>query len=70
MVATYLLQDDDGSKVEEIERSNHYMVAECRGAMLTEYLKTSKVSWDDILTALRKANYVNLADDIKAAEKL
>ena len=65
-----MLQDDDGSKVEEIERSNHYMVAECRAAMLTEYLKTSKASWDDILTALRKANYVNLADDIKAAEKL
>ena len=70
MVATYLLKDDDGSKVETIEKSHHYMVAECRRAMLTQYLADGDVSWENILTALRKANYVNLADDIKAAEKL
>lgn len=69
-MATYLLKDDDGSKVEEIERSNHYMVSDCRSAMLAEYFKAGDVSWENVLTALRKANYVNLADEIAAAEKL
>lgn len=69
-MATYLLNDDDGSKVEEIEKSKRFVVADCRTAMLTEYFKNCEVSWETVLNALTKANYINLAEEIKLAEKL
>lgn len=69
-LAAYLLQDDDGSKSEAIERENQFMVAECRAAMIREYLQSCNVSWESLLRALKRADYVNLAEEIKLAEKL
>ena len=69
-MATYLLKDDDGSKSATIERDNHFMVADCRAAMIRQYLQSGEVSWEYVLSSLKKANYINLVEDIKAAENL
>ena len=69
-MAAYLLKDDDGSKSAIIERENHFMVADCRAAMIRQYLQTGEVSWEFVLSSLKKANYINLVEDIRAAEKL
>ena len=65
-LAAFLLNDDDGSKTEQIEKSNHYDVGDCKGAMIREYLKSGNVSWETVLACLRNAGYRNLAIDIKA----
>jgi len=64
-LAACLLNDDDGSKTEQIEKSCHYDVEECRITMIREYLKFGDVSWENVLAALRVANYKNLADSIE-----
>jgi len=64
-VALYLLNDVDGTKTLEIERSNYYDVSCCRAAMIREYLMSNDVSWQSVLEALRKAGYRNLAADIE-----
>ena len=69
-MAIYLLQDDDGYKSEMIERENQFLVAECRAALIREFLKSGDVSWENVLRALKRADYVNLAEEIKLAEKL
>ena len=69
-MAAYLLKDDDGSKSATIERDNRFMVADCRAAMIRQYLQSGEVSWEYVLSSLKKANYINLVEDIKAAENL
>ena len=64
-LAAFLLNDDDGSKTHLIEKSNHYDVGDCRGAMIREYLKSGNISWETVLSCLRSAGYKNLADDIE-----
>ena len=64
-LAAFLLNDDDGSKTHQIEKSNHYDVEDCRGAMIREYLKSGNVSWETVLSCLRSAGYKNLANEIE-----
>jgi len=64
-LAAFLLNDDDGSKTHQIERSNHYDVGDCRAAMIREYLRYGNVSWEVVLECLRNAGYKNLATDIE-----
>ena len=54
-VAAFLLSDEDGSKVETIEKNNFYKIEDCRIAMLREYFKSGDVSWKKVLEALAKA---------------
>ena len=71
-MAAHLLNDDDGSKTEEIDRSNQYKVEDCRQEMLRRYLRSGGggVSWKTVLDALTKAKYIYLVKEIKEAEKL
>ena len=62
LVAAHLLNDQDGSKTKEIEKTYHGDVADCRAEMIRLFLKGGDVSWQSVLTALRKAGYKNLAD--------
>ena len=64
-MAAFLLSDTDGSKVETIGRNNHYIIEDCRIAMLREYWKTGNVSWITVLKALRKAGEKATADRIQ-----
>ncbi|XP_065915237.1 CARD- and ANK-domain containing inflammasome adapter protein-like [Dysidea avara] len=64
-VATHLLKDEDGSKIKGIEMTYHHDVEDCRAEMIRLYLKSGNVSWQNILSALRKSKYSNLADDIE-----
>ena len=65
LVAAHLLNDQDGSKTKEIEKTYHGDVADCRAEIIRLFLKGSDVSWQSVLTALRKAGYKNLADEIE-----
>jgi len=65
-LAAFLLNDVDGSKTRQIERSNHYDVGDCKEAMIREYLKSGNVSWEVVLECLRNAGYRNPANDIEA----
>ena len=62
LVAAHLLNDQDGSKTKEIEKTYHGDVADCRSEMIRLFIKGGDVSWQSMLTALRKAGYKNLAD--------
>ena len=64
-VATHLLKDEDGSTVKAIEKTYHYNVEDCRAEMIRLYIKAGAVSWQNVLSALRKSNYYNLANDIE-----
>ena len=54
-VGAFLLSDEDGSKVETIEKNNFYKSEDCRIAMIREYFKSGDVSWKKVLEALTKA---------------
>ena len=62
LVAAHLLNDQDGSKTKEIEKTYHGDVADCRAEMIRLFLKGGDISWQSVQTALRKAGYKNLAD--------
>ena len=64
-MAAFLLADKDGSKVEIIEKSNHYKVEDCRIAMIREYFRSDEVSWNKVLEALTKAGEKATADKIQ-----
>ena len=49
----------------EIERTHRGNVEDCRGALLSEYIKVGEVSWDKIISSLEKSHYTNVADMIK-----
>ena len=62
-VCPHLLNDTTGQKTKEIKR-NHMDVNGRRTEMLEQYLKESNPTWRDVVSALRKGNYNNLADQI------
>ena len=64
-LAVSLLDDVDGSKVCQIQKSNHYHVEDCRRAMIKEFLKSGNVTWEKVLGSLERAGYTNLATDLK-----
>jgi len=64
-VATHLLKDEDGSTIKAIEKTYHHDVEDCRAEMIRQYIKSGDVSWQNILSALRKSNYNNLANEIE-----
>ena len=66
LVAAYLLNDETGSKTKEIENTYRGNVVDCRLEMIRLYLKGGDVSWQSVLSALRKAGYKNLADERKS----
>ena len=49
----------------DIDRTHKGNVEECRGALLTEYLKVGEVSWDKVIDSLEKSRYSNVAKMIK-----
>ena len=63
-LALYLLPEDYGSLINDIDRDNKN-VAECRWALITEYLKVGELSWDKVVYALRKSGYPNIAEKIR-----
>ena len=65
VLAAFLLDDQDGSTTERIEKSNHFDVTACCAALIREYLKSGDVSWQHVLKSLRVANYKNLAIKIQ-----
>jgi len=64
-LAGYLLNDEDGSKTHNIEQDNGGKVSDCKLAMIRLFLRSGDVSWQTVLSALRKSGYKNLADDIE-----
>ena len=64
-VGAFLLSDNDGSKVEIIERNNHCKIEDCCIAMICEYLKSGEVSWNKVLEALTKAGEKATVDRIQ-----
>ena len=64
-MATFLLSDKDGSKVETIAKNNHNITEDCRAAMVYEYLRSNEVSWDKVLEALTKAGEKATVDRIQ-----
>ena len=65
LVAAHLLNDDDGSKTKEIERTYHGDVADCKAEMIRLFMKSGDISWQSVIASLRKAGYKNLADKIE-----
>ena len=65
LLAAYLLNDEDGSKTKQIEKTFHGDVADCRIEMIRLFFRSGDVTWQSVLTALRKAGYKNLANEIE-----
>jgi len=63
-VCPFLLDDDDGTKTEEINRS-YQTVPQKRDEMLRQFLKMSNPTWKKVADALRLGTYNNLADKIE-----
>ena len=51
--------------LKEIERTHKSNVSDCRGALLSEYIKVGEVSWDKVIDSLEKSHYHNVAEMIK-----
>jgi len=66
LFGAFLLDDNDGSKTEDIEKSCNHDVGECRDKMIKRYLKSGDVSWDKVLTSLRNADYTNVANNLES----
>ena len=49
----------------EIERTHKGNVDDCRGALLSEYIKVGEVSWNKVIDSLEKSRYCNVAKMIK-----
>ena len=49
----------------QIERTYKGNVDDCRGALLSEYVKAGNVSWDKVIDSLEKSRYSNVAKMIK-----
>ena len=64
-MGAFLLSDTDGSKVETIARNNHYVIEDCRAAMIRDYCRSGEVSWESVLEALNKAGEKSTANKIK-----
>ena len=65
LVAAHLLNDHDGSTIKKIEKTYHGDVTDCQAEMIRLFLKSEDVSWMSVLTALKKAGYINLAEEIE-----
>ena len=63
-VCPFLLEDDNGHKTREIEK-NHKYVDDMRQEMLQQFLNKANPTWGDVVSALRLANYENLAREIE-----
>jgi len=63
-VCPFLLDDDDGTKTEEINRS-YQTISQKRDEMLRQFLKMSNPTWKKVADALRLGTYSNLADKIE-----
>jgi len=64
-LATFLLDDKDGSAVDKINITKRGDVDECCVAMIHNYLKSGDVSWKHVLKSLRAADYKILASKIE-----
>ena len=64
-LATFLLDDVEGTIVPQIEITNHCNVEDCRDAMINEFLKRGNLSWIKVVESLKKAGYDNLAKQIE-----
>ena len=63
-VCPYLLDDADGQVTREIEK-NHNNIDDRRTEMLEEFLKGPNPTWRDVVNALKKGGYINLANKIR-----
>jgi len=63
-VCPFLLDDDNGTKTEEINR-DHHTISEKRAEMLNQFLQMSNPTWKKVLDALKSGSYNNLADEIE-----
>ena len=64
-VCPFLLKDNTGAKTSIISDNNHGNVARCRREMLETFLREiSDPTWQDVVNALRRGRYNNLADKI------
>ena len=61
----YLLPEDYTSRINDIHKNHKQDVAECRWALITEYLKVGEVSWDKVIYAVRKSGHSNIAEKIR-----
>ena len=65
-VCPFLLKDDTGAKTSTITDNNLGNVARCRKEMLQTFLEQiSNPTWQDVVNALRRGKYNNLADRIE-----
>ena len=60
-IADYLLEGEDKSIIRRIEKEYYGDAFDCKAAMIRHYLKRSDVSWEKVLSSMRKAGYNNLA---------
>lgn len=66
VLGTYLLPEKYIPRViNDIERSYKGNADDCRGALLSEYIKVGDVSWNKVIDSLEKSRYSNVAKMIK-----
>ena len=51
--------------IDDIARSCHGRVEECRIALLKQYLEVGEVSWEKVISSLEKSDSSNIATVIK-----
>lgn len=61
----HLLPETCTSRINDIDKNHKHDVAECRWALITEYLKVGELSWQKVIYALQKSGYPNIVEKIK-----
>ena len=62
----YLLPEKNTFRINDIERSYPHDVAQCRWALITEYLKVGEISWSKVIDALKKSGHPNTSKRIRS----
>ena len=64
-LGAHILPGNSAGPIKIIHDSNNGDVQKCKIALFREYLKTGDRSWNTVIAALIKADYENLAEEIK-----
>ena len=60
----YLLPEKYTSRINDIEKNYPQDIAQCRWALITEYLRVGEISWYKIIDAFEKSGNPNIAKKI------
>jgi len=65
VVGAHLLPAESAAQIAVIDKTHKGDVTECKISLFQLYLRVGDVSWNTVITALRKAKYPHIAQKIQ-----